>query len=174
MNTETRGPAPAGTFSAAPYASRVRLHLLQILLGVALLSGLVWLQTFQLIEREQKQAIDVQQRDMTNLGRVSVEHAERTLQSVEQTLRVVRRAYLQHAAGMDLAAFVTEGLVDSHIVLQVSVINALGMLQYSSRGFQRPVNLADRPLCQTSCRLSSFSSGLSAEAINNETTSVFP
>ena len=30
------------------------------------------------------------------------------------------------------------------------------------------------PLCQTSCRLSSFSSGLSAEAINNETTSVFP
>ena len=144
MNTETSGPAPAGTFSAAPYASRVRLHLLQILLGVALLSGLVWLQTFQLIEREQKQAIDSQHRDMTNLGRVSVEHAERTLQSVEQTLRVVRRAYLQHAAGMDLAAFVTEGLVDSHIVLQVSVINALGMLQYSSRGFQLPVNLADR------------------------------
>lgn len=30
------------------------------------------------------------------------------------------------------------------------------------------------PLCQTSCRLSSFSSGFSAEAINNETNSVFP
>ncbi len=38
----------------------------------------------------------------------------------------------------------------------------------------RDVDFLGYPLCQTSCRLSSFSSGLSAEAINNETTSVFP
>ena len=46
---------------------------------------------------------------------------------------------------------------------------AFAVAEANRRGFD-----VEGPLCQTSCRLSSFSCGLSAEAINNETTSVFP
>ena len=146
MKTTQQTPAATDPDATAALArqqgARTRLHAVQIFTVVALLSGLVWQQTLQLMEKDRAQAVAVQKNEMANLARVGVEHAERTLRSVDQTLQLVRQQYLTHP--LDLQALAREGVFDDSVVLQVGVIDPRGMLQASSRPFRGRIDLSDR------------------------------
>ena len=147
--------------TAATHASRNWRHSLQILLIVALLSGLTWNHAFNLIEQNRKQAIAAQQLDMSNLGRASMEHAERTLQSVDQSLRIVRSMFLAHSSKIDLPAFAREHLIDTSIILQIGVIDTSGHLILSSLPFPRTVDVSDRKHFQLQRQATSDDIGIS-------------
>ena len=139
----TLSPLQRASTAARPRPSRW-LHSLQILLVVAILAVAVWVQTFHLIEDDRARTLAAQQIDIANLGRVTMEHAERTFASVDQTLRVLRAQFLEHGNHYDLDAFSREKLFDSRVVLQLGFIDAKGFLRSSSLPFTGPVDLSDR------------------------------
>ena len=118
-------------------------HLL-IWLLVALFSVAVWLHTFNLIDEDRTRTLHEAQKDLVNLGRVSQEHAERTLFSVEQTLRMVAGQYREKAGKIDLKALAAQGIFDPRLVLQLAIIDAQGFLQMSNLPFNGRIDLSDR------------------------------
>ena len=63
-----------------------------IFLLVALLTGGVWVRTLNLIEADRNRVLAAATNDLENLGRVNLEHAERTFANVDQLLKMVRWA----------------------------------------------------------------------------------
>ena len=128
--TDLSNPTQAANYSALPLTMALRsswFHALQIVLVVAFLSAAVWVQTFQLIADAKARALVAQQVEIANLGRLSAEHAERTIASVDQTLRIIRNQYLQHQGQFNLANFAAARLFDTNVVVQLGFIDAQGL-----------------------------------------------
>ena len=136
--------AAAKVQGKAPSFGRRWLTPLQIILVAIGMCVVVWMQALNTITHDTEQDIEAQQNDITNLGRVSAEHAERTLESVDQTLRIVRQDYLESPTKLDLQAFAQDKLFNREIMIQVGVIDAQGLLVSSSLPFKPPVDLSDR------------------------------
>ena len=120
------------------------LHHFSIWLVAATLLLTVWWHVFGLIESDRQRTLAATENEIANLARVSQEHAERTLTSVDQTLRLVQLAYLNGSHQMNLQAMNDAGLFDGRILGQVAVINAHGILQQSTLPFSGHVDLSDR------------------------------
>jgi diguanylate cyclase (GGDEF)-like protein/PAS domain S-box-containing protein len=119
-------------------------HALPIGLMTVLLLVAGWWMTVRLIEEDRTQVLVNTRSDLVNLGRLTQEHAERTLASVDQVLRVVQLQYREHGGQLDLKSMVDEGVIDSQVLHQVAVIDAKGLLQLSSLPFKGVVDLSDR------------------------------
>ena len=133
-------------FSHTSVFSSGRKWLNHILIGSLLLvfSAIVWLHTFTLIAEDRARTLDTAKSDLVNLGRVSQEHAERTLFSVEQTLLMVAGQYLEKAGKIDLGVLATQGILDPRLVLQVDIIDARGGLLLSSLPINGPIDFSDQ------------------------------
>ncbi|GAB4218012.1 MAG: hypothetical protein Fur007_22130 [Rhodoferax sp.] len=88
--------------------------------------------------------LEVAQRDLTNLTRLSQEHTTRTLRSADQVARFVAQRYSELGAKLDLETLTREGVIDTDIFPQVGVIDANGLYSLSNLPLQRPVDLSDR------------------------------
>ena len=120
------------------------LRLLPIWLFAALLIGLVWFHAFGLIDEDRARTQASTEGDLVNLGRLSQEHAERTLYSADQTLRMVLGQVREHQGKPDLKAMIAQGVIDSRILVEVSVLDAQGILAQSTLAFSGPIDLSDR------------------------------
>ncbi|MFZ2855358.1 MAG: EAL domain-containing protein [Rhodocyclaceae bacterium] len=123
--------------------SSLSLHLLIGLLAALLLLA-VWLHTLALIGEDRSRTVASAENDLVNLARVSEEHAERTLYSVDQTLRLVIGQYREHSGKVNLKAMGEEGIFDSRILVQVAILDAQGLLQLSNLPFSGRIDLSDR------------------------------
>jgi diguanylate cyclase (GGDEF)-like protein/PAS domain S-box-containing protein len=124
-------------------AARSGSHLL-IWLTAALVLVAGWLLTFGMIAEDRARTLAGAENDLVNLGRLSQEHAERTLSSADQTLRMVLNQYHEHAGKIDLKGMTGQGVFDPRILLQVGVIDAQGLLAQSNQPFSGRVDLSDR------------------------------
>ena len=115
---------------------------LQITLVVAFLSLIVWAHTFDLIEADHIRVMETAENDISNLGRVGLEHAERTLTSVDLTLKMARAEYLHHGSQFDFKAFTNQGLFDARVVRRISMIDAQGHLKLSTQASSPQANLS--------------------------------
>jgi PAS domain S-box-containing protein len=120
------------------------LHPLQIFGVVVILAAAVWVQTFNLIAEDQDRTFASQKVDITNLGRLGAEHAERTIASVDQTLRIIRAQYVEREGRFSLADFAAAQLFETQLVVQLGFIDANGFLKTSSLPFTGPIDLSDR------------------------------
>ena len=130
--------------SVAALSGHHLVHHLPIWLVAALLLVAVWSHVFSLIAEDRTRTLDAAEGDIINLARVSQEHAERTLASADQTLRLVVARYRVDGDRIDLKTMVEEGLIDTRVVLQVSVVGADGVLRHSNLPISSRVDLSDR------------------------------
>lgn len=98
----------------------------------------------QRIEESRFAAIHSAERDLSNLTRVSQEHAIRTLRSADQVIQFVRARYLEVGDKLNLAELSDQGVIDAEIFNQVGVIDAKGIYAFSNRPLVTKVDLSDR------------------------------
>lgn len=83
-------------------------------------------------------------RELSNLSRLSQEHARRTFYAADQALQLVRTLYLRDGMKLDLAALVRQSALDTGIVHQVGIMDAYGIYRLSNWPATPPVDLSDR------------------------------
>lgn len=104
----------------------------------------LWGHVFGLIEADRVRTQTSTESDIANLARVSEEHAERTLSSVDQALRVVQFEFATHGRKLKLGALQGAGLFDPRILVQVAISDAQGLLLQSTLPFSGRIDLSDR------------------------------
>lgn len=108
----------------------------------AILLVTIWLHTWDLIEGSRSRDLTRAEVDIANLARLSQEHAERTFHNADHTLRMVLMQVHEHQGQVDLQRMSALGLFDSHILLQVSVLDAQGLLRHSSLPYSGRIDLS--------------------------------
>lgn len=132
-------PEAGGTVRAT------HLRMLAILwLVCGLLLVLTWMGVHSLIEEDRARVLGAAERDLSNLTRVSQEHASRTLRSADQVIRFVQSRYLEVGTRLDLRELSAKGVIDTQIFNQVGVIDAQGLYILSNLPNQQKVDLSDR------------------------------
>jgi len=121
---------------------RRTLLLLWLAAGALLLMN--WWQVFSLVSESRVREIAAAQRDLSNLTRVSQEHANRTLRSADQVIRFVQSRYLEIGERLDLQALTAKGVIDDEIFNQVGVIDAKGIYILANRPMTARLDLSDR------------------------------
>ena len=133
-------PAASQRTGIAPWL----LLYLPIWLAASLLVGAFWAHTFSLIDEDRVRTITATEKDLVNLARVTQEHAERTLYSADQTLRLVIGQYQQNENQIDLKTMAEQGVFDTRILVQIAVVDAQGILRQSNLPFTGRIDLSDR------------------------------
>ena len=108
----------------------------------AILLVTIWLHTWDLIEDSRSLDLTRAEVDIANLARLSQEHAERKFHNADHTLRMVLMQVHEHQGQVDLQRMSALGLFDSHILLQVSVLDAQGLLRHSSLPYSGRIDLS--------------------------------
>ena len=126
----------------APRRDRRVLALLW--LGSALLLLLTWMHVHRLVQQDRERVIAAAERDLSNLTRVSQEHANRTFRSADQVIRFIQSRYLEVGKRLDLAALSAKGVIDSQIFNQVGVIDEKGIYILSTLPIKGKIDLSDR------------------------------
>ncbi|MES2947654.1 MAG: EAL domain-containing protein [Pseudomonadota bacterium] len=124
-------------------AGQLLLHCAICVVACSLLVT-VWWHVFGLIETGRLRTLAATERDITNLARVSEEHAERTFSSLDQTLRLVQFEYASRGRQLSLGVLQAAGQIDGRVLLQVATTNAQGQLVQSTQPFAGPIDLSDR------------------------------
>ena len=113
--------------------------------GAALTAVLVvLLVTQQVVQSERQDTEYAARRELSNLSRLSQEHASRTLHAADQALKLIRALYLRDGLALDLVTLARQGAVDTDIFYQVGIIDAQGIYRLSNLLNTPQVNLADR------------------------------
>ena len=123
--------------------SRNLPHLI-IWLVVAVAVGVGWLTSLKLIDDDYQRTLEGSRRELSNLTRVQREHAERTLNSIDQSLQVMRAEYLEEGGQQALELLMRSGVFNSGGVLQLGIIDAQGIYKLSNLPFSGRVDLSDR------------------------------
>ncbi|MGS0753858.1 PDC sensor domain-containing protein [Roseateles sp. GG27B] len=115
-----------------------------IWLVVAASCAVVWLSSLKSIEDDYQRTLEASRRELANLTRVEREHAERTLNSVDQSLQIMRAEYLAQGGQQALELLMRTGVFNSGGVLQLGVIDAQGIYKLSNLPFSGRIDLSDR------------------------------
>lgn len=113
-------------------------------LTAAALLAVTWMHTFTLIEASRVSKEELAIRDLSNLARVSEEHASRTLRSTDQVVRFVKDRYLERGAAIDLVGLSDRGVLDNDIFNQIGVIDSNGIYAHANRAITFRLDLSDR------------------------------
>ncbi len=109
-----------------------------------LLLTFTWVHVVQLSAETRERELASSVRDLSNLTRLSQEHAIRTLRSADQVIRFVQSRYLEMGLRLDLAKLTAQGVIDDEIFNQVGVINAKGIYILSNKSTTGTLDLSDR------------------------------
>jgi len=134
------------TVSARELASarRHRNVLWRLWIMAALLVGLAWLHVYRLVEDSQTRQLISAERDLSNLTRVSQEHATRTLRGADQVIRFLQAQYLELGDSLDIGALTRLGIIDTDIFNQVGIIDKNGIYAISNQPGAGRIDLSDR------------------------------
>ncbi len=113
-------------------------------LTAVMLISLAWGHAYQLVNANRARETLGVERDLSNLTRVSQEHAIRTLRSADQVIRFVQAGYLKMGDKLDLRGLTEKGVIDVEIFNQVGVINEKGIYVLSNLTIARGLDLSDR------------------------------
>lgn len=98
----------------------------------------------QRIEESRSSALRNAERDLSNLTRVSQEHAIRTLRNADQVIRFVASRYGDLGSRLDLSGLARQGTIDAEIFNQVGIIDAQGIYALSNLPLTGRLDLSDR------------------------------
>ncbi len=124
-------------------ASSVRTKLM-VWVAAAILISLTWGHIFLLVDESRARETLGAENDLSNLTRVSQEHAIRTLRSADQVIRFVQAGYLEKGNRLDLRELTEQGVIDVEIFNQVGVINEKGIYVLSNLPLVSQIDLSDR------------------------------
>jgi len=118
-------------------------HLLAWSLALAAVLALLLI-TRQVTRSEYQESERGARRELSNLSRLSQEHARSTLHTADHTLQYIRSLYQRDGMALDLAALVRQDVLDIDLFHQVGIIDAQGIYRLSNLPGTQSVNLADR------------------------------
>ena len=103
-----------------------------------------WLFVDTQAQKSQARRINSAEQALSNLTRVSQEHAYRTFRSADQVMRFVQAAYLKDGNKLDLLDLTKRGVIDAEIFNQVGIIDAHGIYVLANRPITQRLDLSDR------------------------------
>lgn len=112
-------------------------------LFAAILLALVWTMTMHEIASGKKVQLELAERDARSFARAFEEHTVRTLESADQSLKILRSHYQAKGKDLDIAADIRKGLITGGIYNLFAVVDKTGDVILASQPFT-PTNLADR------------------------------
>jgi len=124
--------------------SHYRRIVLILWLAAAVLLGLTWWHVFAQVSSSRTKELAAAERDLSNLTRVSQEHANRTFRSADQVIRFIQARYLELGNKLDLTSLTEQGVIDAEIFPQVGVIDAKGIYVLGNRPITSKLDLSDR------------------------------
>lgn len=127
---------PTGTINCRP--------LIPLWLGAAVLIGLTWWHVFSLVGESRATEIATAERDLSNLTRVSQEHANQIIRSSDQVIRFIQSRYLEMGNKLNLTELTKTGVIDAEIFTQVGIIDAKGTYVLGNRPITETIDLTDR------------------------------
>ena len=107
------------------------------------LLALVWTSIAVETHSEREEAIDAAIRQSSNLAIAYEEHVIRTLKALDAVAVFIRHEHDSHGAALDIAKFVSEGVVDQNLFSILSIVDERGDIVASSNR-AAAVNYADR------------------------------
>ncbi len=127
-----------------PRDSRDKNATILLCIVAGLLLTFTWVHVVPLSAETRERELASSVRDLSNLTRLSQEHAIRTLRSADQVIRFVQSRYLEMGLRLDLAKLTAQGVIDDEIFNQVGVINAKGIYILSNKSTTGTLDLSDR------------------------------
>lgn len=127
-----------------PRYCRDRNAMILLWIVAGLLLTFTWVHVVQLSAETRERELASSVRDLSNLTRLSQEHAIRTLRNADQVIRFVQSRYLEMGLRLDLAKLTAQGVIDDEIFNQVGVINAKGIYILSNKPTTGTLDLSDR------------------------------
>lgn len=127
-----------------PRYCRDRNAMILLWIVAGLLLTFTWVHVVQLSTETRERELASSVRDLSNLTRLSQEHAIRTLRSADQVIRFVQSRYLEMGQQLDLAKLTAQGVIDDEIFNQVGVIDAQGIYILSNKPITGRLDLSDR------------------------------
>ncbi len=124
--------------------SHYRRIVLLLWLAAAVLLGLTWWHVYALVSDSRTKELANAERDLSNLTRVSQEHAIRTFRNADQVIRFIQSRYLELGNKLDLTALVKQGVIDAEIFPQVGIIDANGIYVLANLPVTGKLDLSDR------------------------------
>ncbi len=114
------------------------------ILGIAMIA-MIWAGIAHHLFSEHERAVHVNTQETSNLARVLEENLTRNIQNIDRSLIFLRTSWTNLTFETDLARWANETRNQREVELQISFIDAEGMLRASSLGpILKPVNLSDR------------------------------
>lgn len=105
---------------------------------------LTWGLAQAVVQDGREKELESARQSLHNLGRVSQEHAIRTLRATDQVIRFIEARYLAVGQQLNLAELAEQGVIDVSLFPQVGVIDAQGIYILSNRPIASRLDLSDR------------------------------
>jgi hypothetical protein len=118
--------------------------LLLLWTAAGVLVFVAWWHVLTLVEANKNREISAATTELSNLTRVSQEHAIRTLRGADQVIRFIQARYLAIGAKLNLAELVSQGVIDAEIFPQVGIIDAKGIYALANLPITSKLDLSDR------------------------------
>lgn len=134
----------ARTLPAFPTLTNSRWPPLAIWLSALALLALVWTHVYFQARDMSTRAFGAASQSLSDLTRVTQEHAVRTLRGADQALQFVVARYNAEGRQLNLKALVDSGVIDSGLFAQVGIIDASGIYSLASIPFKKGLDLSDR------------------------------
>jgi two-component system sensor histidine kinase BarA len=114
-----------------------------VCLFAVILLGMVWAMTLHEIASGTRMQTALAERDARSFARAFEEHTVRTLESADQSLKVMRSHYAAKGDALDIGADMRSGLIAGGIYNLFAIVDKHGDVILASQPFG-PTNLADR------------------------------
>lgn len=121
-----------------------RKLLMGLWIAALALIGLTWVLIFSVIRDGHDKELESAQQNLYNLGRVSQEHAIRTLRATDQVIRFIEARYLAVGQQLNLTELTEQGVIDASLFPQVGVIDEHGIYILANRPITTRLDLSDR------------------------------
>lgn len=125
-------------------SSNYRRTLLVLWLAATMLLGLTWWHVVVLVTESRAKELATAERDLSNLTRVSQEHAIRTFRATDQVIQFIQSRYLEIGNKLDLKELSDKGVIDVTIFPQVGIIDAKGIYVLANLPVTGKLDLSDR------------------------------
>lgn len=143
MKNQTNRLPPQPQWRLDQWFSHLSLLWLIPLFCLVLL-GAVWGAILLQISSEGLHARQEAIRQNENLVHAFEEHVLRTVRSVDQTVRFIKYEYERKNGKIDLASYLSKGVIQPELLVQLAIIGPDGMLRQSNLPGAKPINLSFR------------------------------
>ena len=115
-----------------------------IWLSTVALLALVWTHVYFQVSDMQSRAFSTASQSLSDLTRVTQEHAIRTFRGADQALQFVIARYRAEGNKLSLTALIDQGVIDNTLFAQIGIVNPIGVNILGSIPFKKGLDLSDR------------------------------